>query len=193
VKQIIAVHLLGWVTLASVVAADEPTDADWIDQGKTVAQAAFKELSSQLMQAMTKGGPTNAIEFCSVNALPLTKKVATSNGVQIRRVSHKPRNPANAANEEERAQLNAFAKSIENKKSPAPVIRRDPRGTVVFYAPITINNPLCLNCHGVPAREIRNDTLTLIRKKYPDDKATGFAMNDLRGMWRIEFQVPAKP
>lgn len=188
-KHIFIFFLLGQSLLHSA----EPTDAEYIKQGKTVAQAAFKELSGQLMQAMAKGGPTNAIEFCSVEALPLTKKVATQHGVAIRRVSHKPRNPVNAANKQELEQLETFEKSIAAKHSPVPAVHPNSRGVTTFYAPITINNPLCLQCHGDPSKEIGKDVLNLIKKKYPADKATGFALNELRGMWVIEFVDPGTP
>ena len=48
-------------------------------------------------------------------------------------------------------------------------------------------NPPCLQCHGTPNQDIAPETLAAIQKLYPDDKATGFKLGDLRGLWRVTF------
>lgn len=63
-------------------------------------------------------------------------------------------------------------------------------GSTSFIAPIVLGNPLCLQCHGTPGEDIDPETLASIQKFYPNDKATGFKLGDLRGLWRITF--PAK-
>jgi hypothetical protein len=45
----------------------------------------------------------------------------------------------------------------------------------------------CLVCHGDPQTQIAEATLAKINDLYPEDKATGFAMNDFRGAWKITF------
>lgn len=156
-------------------------------RGQQVAEAAFKELSGNLQQAIAKGGFTNAIEFCSEKAMPLTLAVARKEGVKLTRVSHRPRNPANAASDQERTLIKKFQETASVNPPPAPVVELTGDGRRIFYAPITINNPLCLNCHGDPKQEIATDTLAAISRRYPKDQATGFKLNDVRGLWRITF------
>jgi len=148
------------------------------------------------MRAMANGGPTNAIAFCSTRALEVTQTVGGSNRVELRRVSHAPRNPANAANELERRLIAHFQAELQAMTHPppwvpAPVLRTNATGGIVFYAPIVLSNPLCLQCHGIPGREIAPATQAAIAGRYPADRATGFRVGDVRGLWRVDF--PKEP
>ena len=60
-------------------------------------------------------------------------------------------------------------------------------GQTTFLAPILLSKELCLKCHGQPGKDIAPGDLETIRRLYPGDEATGFAMGELRGLWRIDF------
>jgi hypothetical protein len=62
----------------------------------------------------------------------------------------------------------------------------DEKGMVHYFKPILLQ-PLCLNCHGNEELDISPAVLAMLKKEYPEDKATGFAAGDLRGMWHITF------
>jgi len=47
-----------------------------------------------------------------------------------------------------------------------------------------------LNCHGEPGKEISEETLQKLNELYPEDKAIGHQIGDLRGMWSIK--IPKK-
>ena len=160
-----------------------------LERGKQIASEAMKKLSGRLASALESGGVSNALSACSVEALPLTRAVAQSNEVVLRRVTHRPRNPTNRADEVELKILEAFRRQLETAEasSVAPVAVSGPGVAATFYAPIVLNNPLCLNCHGQPGTDIRPANLAVIERLYPDDEATGFRLGDLRGMWRIDF------
>lgn len=57
---------------------------------------------------------------------------------------------------------------------------------MLFYKPIVLGMPACLQCHGKPD-DLSVNALAAIQAKYPDDKALDFSMGELRGMWRITF------
>lgn len=184
--------LLATATATSLLAADPapPSPAD----APRIARDAFQTLSSQLMAALGRGGPTNAIPFCSTRALDLTASVGRTNGVVLRRVTHAPRNPANAATDEERTLIPTFQTRLDETRregqppaAPEPVLRTNATGVVTWYSPIVLSNPLCLQCHGDPSREIAPATHESIRRLYPRDQATGFKLGDVRGLWRIDF------
>ena len=159
-----------------------------IERGRAIASETQAALSARLMRAVGEGGFTNALEVCSVEALPVTRSVADRNGVNIRRVSHKARNPLDKATPDEMDLLRAFRTALDQEgEPPKPVLRSSNAESVTFYAPILINNPLCLNCHGTVGSDIQPATLSTIRRIYPDDEATGFKYGDLRGLWRIDF------
>jgi len=160
-------------------------------RGKEITMRAFGTLSSNLMQAVSRGGVSNALEFCSLNAASLTKSAANTNLIEVRRVSHKARNPGNKANAAELAVLKQFRSGLASGKAPTPVIQTGADGSATYFAPIALNNPLCLNCHGQPGSEIKKENLAVIKRLYPKDEATGFKLGELRGMWRIDFKPSA--
>jgi len=156
-------------------------------RGQSIVAQTFGVLSSNLTTALSQGGVSNALKFCSVQALPLTAAVAATNQVTLRRVSHKARNPTNRADLVELAVLDDFRASLSMGKAAAAIVRTNHLGGATFFAPIVLNNPLCLNCHGQSGRELKLENLALISQLYPKDQATGFKLGDLRGLWRIDF------
>lgn len=173
----------------STVASPHSTDSDALilEKGKAVVQEAFSILSSNLLAALAAGGPTNAIPFCSVQALPLTEIVSDKYAVEVRRVSHRVRNPGNTPELREESMLEAFQAQVAAGEPLTPVVQRE-GDAAYFYAPIVLNNPLCLTCHGEPGKDIAAETAALLTKLYPHDQATGFRMNELRGMWVVKIQ-----
>jgi cytochrome c551/c552 len=47
--------------------------------------------------------------------------------------------------------------------------------------------PTCIKCHGGKT-DITESTQKMIAQKYPNDKAIGYQMGDLRGMWKIKLK-----
>lgn len=80
-----------------------------------------------------------------------------------------------------------FSAALAKKEALKPEVIRNADGSRAFLAPIVLGNPLCLQCHGAPGKDITAETLAAIQKLYPDDKATGFQPGDLRGLWRVTF------
>jgi hypothetical protein len=160
-------------------------------RGKAIAAQGFALLSTNLLLAIEQHGVSNALPFCSAQALPLTSLVARTNGVELRRVSHKARNPANQANEAEQALILRLQTGGSTEARPQPMVVGTAPDTVTFYAPIVISDALCLKCHGQPEEDIALDDLVTIRRLYPSDAATGFKLGDLRGLWRVDFKRSA--
>lgn len=159
-----------------------------VSEGQKIAQATFQTLSSNLKNAVAKGGIKHALRFCNVEAMPLTDSLSAHHEVSIRRASHKPRNPYNTAEPREAEVIKQYINSLDAGKELKPVTYAD-ENRITFHAPITINNGLCLNCHGQPGRDITKENLATIQELYPKDQATGFSMGELRGIWTIRFSV----
>lgn len=161
-----------------------------LERGKAIAGQAFALLSTNLAGAIGAGGVTNALSYCSERAYPLTALVADTNRVKLQRLTHRPRNPTNQVGGAELAILREFGLALGRGEPPSPVVRAGTGDAVVFYSPIVITNPLCLQCHGVVGTDIQPATAALLATLYPQDQATGFKLGDLRGMWRIEMPAP---
>jgi hypothetical protein len=139
-------------------------------------------LGKNLIKALSTKGAAGAVEFCNTRALPLTDSAAGANGVIIRRLSDQPRNPMNEA-------TGMFAKQIANYKSlvaqgnkPLPAYL-DVEGKEYHCFPIMMN-AMCLKCHGT--NEIDTATQSKLNALYPNDKATGYSENQVRGIWVVE-------
>ncbi len=158
-----------------------------IAQGKAIARETFSLLSSNLQSALTSGGVTNALPYCSLAASPLTASVGEKYGVTLRRVTHRARNPKGKANAVEIAILDRYHDELGQGKVLNPVVTNLVEGTVTFFAPIVLTNSLCLKCHGELGKDILPEDFEVIRKLYPQDEAAGFHLGDLRGAWRIDF------
>ncbi len=164
-------------------------ETDRLADGTRITTEAFALLSKRLTEAIAKEGVPGAIGFCSEKALPLTASV----NANLRRVSHKARNPKNKADATELEVLNAFRATMKAGKAPEPQVRRNADGSETFFAPIVLANPLCLKCHGTPGADIDAETLSALRKLYPQDEATGFTLGELRGLWRVDFVPSPQP
>ena len=69
-----------------------------------------------------------------------------------------------------------------------PVVRAHRPDTITYYAPIMLNLPLCITCHGDSEKDIKPDVQAEISRLYPTDEATGFELGQLRGLWSVEFK-----
>jgi nitrate reductase cytochrome c-type subunit len=145
-----------------------------------------KELGKNLMGTIQKKGTLEAVKFCNKQAYPITDSMAVAQNASIRRVSDKPRNVENQANAKELEIIKKFKKAIANNEKYEPVTEIED-GTVKFYAPITTNS-MCLQCHGSPNKNIEPSVFAAITSLYPEDKATGYGVNEVRGIWSITYK-----
>lgn len=156
--------------------------------GDSITQEAQAQFMSQLQQAIAANGHSGALDFCQVNALPILKSLETKQAVTLRRVSSRPRNPLNSPDKAEIPLLDAYAYNAENNISSDPSIQKLQQGEVFLYTkPIVITNAMCLSCHGDPKKDIAPETATKLKQRYPQDAATGYALEDLIGMWSLRL------
>lgn len=171
--------------------ATSAATSDVMALGRQVATQAFTTLSSNLLGALGRSTPAESLEFCSVNVAPLLASIPVPPGTTVRRVSHKPRNPANRASPIQLALIQAHAEALAGGHTNPPVLSPNPDGTVTFLAPILLGNPACLLCHGQPGTDIAPPTTAAIQRLYPADEAHGFRLGEIRGLWAITFPAPA--
>jgi hypothetical protein len=159
--------------------------------GDEISAEAQHQLMEQLHKAIATHGIPGAVEFCNVEALPILKETGDSLGVIIRRTSNDYRNPADQPTEDEKALLEAYEYNEKNQVNNEPNVQKIKNGNVLLYTKaITIPGSLCLNCHGIPGSDINEETLEKLNRLYPEDKAQGHQLGDLRGMWSIS--IPQK-
>jgi len=156
--------------------------------GEKVANLSQQKLSSNLMRAIKDQGIEEAIRFCNLNAYSLVDSLKKEYDAEIKRVSAKYRNPLDKPDSLESTILEAYQYNIDNNlELESNVQKTHNSDDFLFTKPITINNPMCLQCHGEPDKELSLKTQEVIKKLYPEDRATNYKMNQLRGMWSIKL------
>ena len=154
-----------------------------ISLGDSIAIETQNVLLQNVAEAIQKGGTDYAVEFCNVNALQITDSVAQKYKTYIQRLSNKNRNPANVIS----SQMDSLAwQKIKSDKTD--FVTQDEKGEVYYYKPILLAMPTCVKCHG-GKEDISRSTQKLIAEKYPNDKAIGYKIGDLRGMWKVQLKV----
>jgi hypothetical protein len=156
---------------------------------RDAAQEAFQQLSGELAQAIQAGGTVAAIPVCKRKAASLVSKVAGERNLSMIRLSDRPRNPSQAAMGADLAAIENFRAAISAGQPAVAVVSQEADGFTLVRLPIIASQPLCLQCHGSD-NDISAETRAAILTSYPDDKATGYRLNELRGIWRIGVPAP---
>ena len=156
-----------------------------LEIGSMIAMETKKTLGKNLQQALVSGGVENAISFCKINAMPLVDSLSGQFDASIKRVTTQARNPDDLPNELEGIILEAYAQQLNDSLKLQANVQKIDEGNYLFTQPIFIDNALCLTCHGSFENGLTEETKSFIAERYPDDKATGYAIGDLRGMWSI--------
>ena len=168
---------------------EESTRQAYLQKGEEIANMAQSELLKNVSHAMKTGGPGYAVDFCNLRALSIKDSLSNLNNCEIRRIAIKYRNPVDKPQTKtEEDQLDRYLVAHEKGDTLNPEVYLFDH-SVEYYQPILINNGACLLCHGIPGTQIADETLQKIKAQYPNDLATGFAMNDFRGAWKITFQI----
>lgn len=163
----------------------ESSPAEALKSGKSLALQTKKVLGKNLMSALQEGGPVHALAFCNTRAIPLTDSMSTALSSSISRVSDQARNPNNQADSLELAIINRFKAALASGEEIKPEMHEFEAVNRGYY-PITTNG-MCLKCHGVKGKDIEAETLNKIAELYPTDKATGYGINQLRGIWVVDL------
>jgi cytochrome c553 len=155
------------------------------ERGLQYALSTKAILGKNLMGKIQKEGTIAALQFCNEKAYPLTNSMSVYHNATIKRVSDKPRNPNNKANIEELKMIDIFKNDVKNNKDSKPIVVESSNNVNVYY-PIKTNS-MCLQCHGIPKSQVAENTFSEIKKLYPNDKAMGYDINQIRGIWNVSF------
>lgn len=155
-------------------------------EGKGVIQGFFKELKGTLMKAKKSGGPVVAVKACNTKA-PGIAKNASKNGWGVARTSLKLRNEKNAPDQWELKVLKQFEARKEKGENPkdiayAEIVNENGKRTFRMMKAIPTAE-LCTSCHGA---KVKPEIVNALDKYYPNDKAKGFKVGDIRGAFTLK-------
>ncbi len=169
------------------VAFDDAAQQIFLQKGDSIANLAQSVLMKNVAGAIKAKGVAGAVEFCNLNASPLTDSLSAVSVSKIQRLSDKNRNPNNAiSNDADQKAWNVLKEKLQDTSVKAKHYVAKEGVDVYYYKPIMIGMPTCLQCHG-DKNSMDKDALAIINDKYPQDKATGYKEKELRGMWKIKL------
>lgn len=186
---------VGWGVLAALGLAlaslgVSGAAAQPLDGYEKEAQEVIRELRGRMMEhlrtQLQATGPAEATQVCRHLAPKIETELERRSGWEVRRTALRVRNPANAPDAEERGVLLSFetralaGQSFENMDS-IRIVERDGERYVHYMRAIPTFDA-CLTCHG---ENLAPDVQAAIQKHYPEDKATGYQVGELRGAFSL--------
>lgn len=182
----------GLISIANIAGADADHYAMYTEESRKVAQEFMQKLAGVLKQQIESAGTESAINVCKEIAPALAKQYSTD-GRLVKRVSLKPRNQSlGTPDAEERVALENFDKQ---QRAGGPVtlelanVYQDASGDEWFHYMRAIpTQPQCLQCHG-KAEDLAENVKALLAKEYPEDKATGYSVGEIRGAVSIRRKI----
>jgi hypothetical protein len=189
-KKIISLSALIFSLIFCLGCGEKPKLTEEIKIGfRHDAKEFMESLKSILVKEMQTNGIASAVSVCSDTAQLLTVNFGFNKGIYIKRVSFMNRNPNNMPDGFETKVLKSFEflKSqgkMNDSTEFFELIEESGVTNVRYMKPILIQAP-CLSCHGA-ITNIGTDVKMILNKKYPNDKATGYQIDDLRGAVSIQ-------
>ncbi len=158
-------------------------EARLAEEASTTVQALAGPLKQQLQAALAAGGPASAIQVCQQVAPALAHSVSQERGMQIRRVSLRYRNPQmGVPSDWQAAVLEDFDARRAAGEDPATLTWSAIEDGEYRFMQAIPTAPPCLACHG---SELSAEVKAAIEERYPDDRATGYAVGDVRGAFVV--------
>lgn len=161
--------------------------AEHLSSSRATVKKFMGSLKGELMAAMKTGGPLNALSVCNTKAPAISATVSKENQLNISRVSLKNRNPENAPTQWQAAVLKDFETQKAAGTDPKTlefheVVNVDGKPQFHYMKAIPLAQPACLICHG---DQLPEDVKTKLSELYPEDKATGYKLGDIRGAFVV--------
>lgn len=176
--------------LASAGALAADTDPALLDAARKTAGDLASRLSAALTREMNERGPVAAISACTGTAATAANELSRATGWRVTRVSLRARNPLlgtpDAFEQKVLADFDARARKGEKPETlEYSETVTEPAGRSFRYLKALPVGAVCLNCHGEPAA-IPPPVRTRLAADYPHDKATGYALGEVRGAISIK-------
>lgn len=175
---------------ASIVAQAE--DA-WVAEARQLATSVPPKLLAVLTREIDQGGASQAIGACQVQAPEMARQASEASGWKVRRVSLRERNPKARPDAWEQAALEDFDRRVAAGEVPMTLEKAErvdvggvPTLRYVRALPV---GPICVQCHGDPA-QMDAGVKAKLASLYPHDRATGYAVGQIRGVITLSKPAP---
>jgi hypothetical protein len=154
-------------------------------------KAALAQRAEHARAATAADGPVGAIAACNTMVPELADSLAQETSFEIMRTSSRVRNADNAPDAWEQEVLDKFSAQLGRGADAAKLeyyevtVTKEGQKFFRYMKPI-MTGEVCLTCHGT---EVKPDLKSEIAKYYPDDKALGYRLGDMRGAFSLFQQM----
>ena len=150
-----------------------------------------ERLRSSLGAAIKSKGVAASLSHCQTLSPDLVTNASDEFGFEAERTALRLRNPEHAPDEWELKVLQLFQAKIGGGADPAKLeyaeILTTAEGDKLFrYMRPIMMADMCLACHGP---DVKQDVKSEIARYYPDDKALGFKLGELRGAFSLAHLI----
>jgi len=187
INKLLLFSLLTLCVLFGLIACTQNFDGELLKARETSMQLGM-QLKEKLLMAMQSGGPEKALSVCNVEAQGISNGLSDDNMLNVGRTSLKIRNPNNQPDSWEEEQLKGFESQKLNGADPRNLetyeVVTEGNKSVFRYMKAIPMQPPCMLCHG---SNLAPDIQSKITQLYPEDKATNFAVDDIRGAFTVKI------
>lgn len=173
-------------------APSEAAQMQHLEESRKTAQEFMQTLGGALKKQLETGGAESAIGVCKQIAPALAAEYS-KDGRVVKRVSLKTRNKVQGTPDDwEKEVLEGFDQAQREGKPKASTematTTEETDGRWFRYMKAIPTQPMCLQCHG-KAADIPTGVKALLTKEYPEDKATGYSVGEIRGAISIKRKL----
>jgi hypothetical protein len=191
-KRAFLPFLLVTLTLPAAYAADDL--ATLTKETREATQPLLQKVVGTVKESLNKTTPHETVDTCREKLPGMVKETREKTGWNIRRVSLKTRNAERGTPDEwETKVMTDFdqraAAGEKREQLEIGEILQAPEGRVFRYMKALPVQEACLTCHGDAAKltpELKAKLATL----YPNDKATGYELGQIRGALTVKRPLP---
>lgn len=163
------------------------TEAARASKARDIVLVLSERFRSEIAAAVKSDGVVGAMALCQAISADLPATASDESGFEITRTSLKLRNPENAPDQWETKILQDFQKKANEGMDLSRLeygeTTTSPEGDKLFrYMKAIPMAEQCAACHGT---DIKPDVKAEILRYYPEDKAYGYKVGELRGAFSL--------
>lgn len=152
-------------------------------RGMTITAIADSLLTARLEYMILEHGITDVIKQYDQIVQPILDSISNANKAEIKRISNKTGNIELGKIERELLEAYRFNKKGNLELQDNVQVIDD--NLLLYSKPLIINDPLCLNCHGIIGKDLSDFGENIFRSLNINDTITGYKRGDLIGMWSV--------
>ncbi|MDD5366458.1 MAG: DUF3365 domain-containing protein [Gallionellaceae bacterium] len=176
---------LAAILLAACATTPSPEQrATYTEEARATVNQLVQTLGGELKTAMKEAGPAEAVMVCKERAPKIAAAISEEKGIKVRRVTFRNRNPKSVPDAWESQVLHDFEQRLAKGATAADleyseVVQEGDTRTFRYMKGLVVQG-ICMTCHGNP-ETIPDGVKAKLATEYPNDQATGYLPNMLRG------------